>query len=66
MDLRERLRLYLEAEAAILRGQEYTLGDRTLKRPDLSEVRAAIAELREEIMQAEGNYRRVRRVVFVD
>lgn len=34
------LALYLAAESAILSGQEYRMGDRSLKLADLSEVRA--------------------------
>lgn len=47
--LRERLAAYLACEAAILRGAEYQLGDRRLRRVDLSEVRKAISALEEEI-----------------
>lgn len=64
--LRERLNSYLEAEAAILRGQSYTIGDRELRRADLSEVRRAISDLQDELNIAEGNYRRVKRVTFID
>lgn len=45
----ERLALYLEAEAKILRGQEVRMGDRSLKMADLVEVRKAITELRREV-----------------
>ena len=65
--LQARLRRYLEAEAAILRGQEYQLENRRLRRADLTSVRAAIKELEDEIatleMKSNG---RVRRVVFID
>jgi hypothetical protein len=37
-----RLQDYLNAEAAILSGQEYSIGTRRMKRADLSEVRAGI------------------------
>jgi hypothetical protein len=33
---------YVAAETAILSGQEYVIGSRRLKRPDLAEVRAGI------------------------
>ena len=36
---RERLRQYLEAEEKILLGQEYVIGSRTFRRPDLEIVR---------------------------
>lgn len=64
--LKERRRMYLEAEAAILRGQEYTIGDRKLRRPDLSAVRAAIQDLDAEIAALEKSVGRVRRVVFIE
>lgn len=37
-----RLTEYLEAEHAILSGQEYAIGTRRLKRADLAEVRAGV------------------------
>ena len=41
-----RLKQYLEAEKAILiAGQSYKIGNRTLSRADLSEVREAISSL---------------------
>lgn len=64
--LRNRLQRYLEAEAAILRGAEYQLGDRRLRRPDLSAVRAAINDLEDEIAMLERSGGRVRRVVFLN
>jgi len=38
----ERLRMYLEAERAVLSGQSYTIGNMTLTRANLSSIRAAI------------------------
>lgn len=64
--LKSRLRRYLEAEAAILRGAEYQLGDRRLRRPDLSAVRAAIKDLEDEIAMLERSGGRVRRVTFIE
>lgn len=44
--LNERLKQYLEAEQAILSGgQSYKIGNRTLTRADLSEIRDAINHL---------------------
>lgn len=41
-----RLKQYLEAEKAILiAGQSYKIGNRTLSRADLSEIREAISSL---------------------
>lgn len=64
--LKERLQTYYDAEAAILRGAEYQLGDRRLRRPDLSAVRAAISDLEDEIALLENSRARVKRVVFID
>ena len=64
--LKERLKTYYDAEAAILNGQEYTIGDRRLRRPDLSAVRAAISDLEDEIALLENSRGRVKRVVLID
>lgn len=40
-----RLKMYLEAEQAVLTGQSYTIGNRTLTRANLATVRAAIDDL---------------------
>lgn len=41
----DRLKMYLEAEKAVLSGQSYTIGERTLTRASLSEIRDAIDSL---------------------
>lgn len=41
----DRLQLYLNAESAILSGQQVRMGDRQLTMADLATVRAGIAEL---------------------
>ena len=64
--LKDRLALYLEAERVILRGEEYQIGDRRLRRPDLKSVRDAIAELQLEIDAEEIKNGRVVRTVFLD
>lgn len=64
--LTERLQMYREAERKILQGVEYQIGDRRLRRPDLSAVRAAIAELEDEIETLETPNRGLRRVTFID
>lgn len=64
--LKARLRRYLECESAILRGQEYYLGDRRLRRADLTAVRNAIKDLEDEIADLERSNGRVKRVVFID
>lgn len=40
-----RLDAYYEAELAVLAGQEYRIGTRSLTRADLQEIRKAIKEL---------------------
>ena len=64
----ERLKEYLDAESAILRGQSYTLDGRSLTRADLSAVRAGIKDLEAEGITPEGyvSKRRTTRAVFVD
>jgi len=37
-----RLQQYLDAEAAVLAGQSYKIGDREMRRADLAEIRAGI------------------------
>lgn len=41
----ERLKKYIEAEEAILSGQSYTIGNRTLTRANLATVERVIQEL---------------------
>ena len=41
----ERLNAYYSAESAVLSGQEYRLGTRTLVRADLAEIRKSISDL---------------------
>lgn len=41
----ERLARYLEAEKAVLMGQSYTIGNRTLTRANLTSIRNAIDDL---------------------
>lgn len=63
--LRERLQMYYEAERKILNGVEYQIGDRRLRRPDLTSLRNAITALEDEISLLEGAGR-VKRAVFVE
>lgn len=51
---RKRLELYNEAEEAVLLNQEYKIGSRSLKRADLSTIRAAIKDLEEQIEMLEA------------
>ena len=57
----EHLNLWLEAEKAVATGQSYTIGRRSLTRPDLSEIRRQIAFWRGEIARIEG--KKITRVV---
>lgn len=41
---KKRLQMYYEAEEAVLLNQEYTIGTKSLKRADLSTIRAAIKD----------------------
>jgi polyhydroxyalkanoate synthesis regulator phasin len=68
---KDRLNAYYEAELAILAGQEYRIGTRTLRRADLKEIRSAINELEKLVQrleaQASGDTTaRTRRVVIRD
>ncbi len=66
----ERLKRYVEAEIAVLSGQSYTIGGRTLTRANLSEIRKAIDDLEAAGAVLEGyedtNSGRTKRVVFMD
>lgn len=62
--IKNRLQLYLEAEAAILRGQSYKIGDRELRRPDLGEVRRAINSLLDELYHFGSSGGRIKAVTF--
>lgn len=66
----ERLAQYLEAERAVLSGQSYTIGNRTLTRASLATIRAAIDSLLAGGATLDGSAPDMRgmskRVVFVD
>lgn len=51
---KERLDMYYAAEEAVLRGQEYHIGTRSLKKADLATIRAAIDDLEDEIVALEA------------
>ncbi|MBR1728517.1 MAG: hypothetical protein IJ728_03225 [Selenomonadaceae bacterium] len=65
---KNRLDLYLRAEEAILNGaQSYTIGNRSLTRANLSEIRKMIDDLQEEIESLEGKPKGyTRRIVLID
>ena len=52
---KKRLEMYYEAEEAVLLNQEYTIGTKSLKRADLSTIRAAIKDLEKQIETLEAN-----------
>lgn len=65
----QRLKMYYEAEQAVLTGQSYTIGNRTLTRANLSEIRKAIDDLIASgaVLEGYGGKRRMsKKVVFVD
>ena len=64
--LKQRLKLYLEAESKILQAQNYTLDNRTLTRTDLSKVQAEITNLMEEISLLTDKNGRTRRALLID
>ena len=67
--LNERLKKYLKAEEAILNGQSYTIGNRTLTRANLATVEKVIEELISAgavVDEAENTGRSSKRVVFLD
>ncbi len=54
-ELKTTLSAYKAARDKILTGQEYTIGGRRLRRPDLSEIEKRIAELEARLAMAENN-----------
>jgi len=55
---------WIEAEKAVMTGQEYRIGTRMLKRADLSEIRQSIKYWKDEIAALEGRSRiRVQQVI---
>ncbi|MDX1602021.1 MAG: DUF6148 family protein [Salinimicrobium sediminis] len=55
IQVKERLALYLTAESEILRnGQSYSIGDRSLTRADLEEVKQEIKKLQGECDRLEN------------
>ena len=52
---RKRLEMYYEAEEAVLLNQEYTIGTKSLKRADLSTIRAAIKDLEKAVFYNSEN-----------
>jgi len=63
--VQDRLKLYYEAEIAVLTSQSYTIGKQTLTRANLKEIRSAIAELEslEKSLSLSNGKRVCRRVI---
>ena len=51
---KERLNAYYDAELAVLSGQSYTLGSKTLTRANLAEIRRAIRDLESLVFELES------------
>lgn len=51
---RERLNAYYEAELKVLAGQSYRMGNRTMTRANLSEIRQAIESLENLVAELES------------
>ena len=51
---KERLNAYYDAELAVLSGQSYSMGSRTLTRANLTEIRKAIKELEAQVDELES------------
>lgn len=67
-ECRERLKIWLDAEAAIATGQSYVIDNRRLERANLAQVREQIKFWQKELAKAEAREnrrgrRRVTRVV---
>lgn len=67
-ECRERLKIWLDAEAAIAAGQSYMIDNRRLERANLSQVREQIKFWQKELAKAEAREngrgrRRVTRIV---
>lgn len=64
--LNRRYELYIAAEEAVLSGQSYTIGNRSLTRANLSEIRDAIDDLESKGAPFDdtSKIRRSQRIVF--
>lgn len=67
-EVRDRLKMWLDAEAAIASGQSYSLDNRRLERANLAQVRDQIKFWQKELVKAEASAsgrgrRRVTRIV---
>jgi hypothetical protein len=62
----QHLQAWLEADLALATGKEYRIGTRLLQRTDASEVKERINFWSRELVKAQGNKRRSRRVIPYD
>lgn len=67
-EVRERLKMWLDAEAAIASGQSYSIDNRRIERANLAQVREQIKFWQKELVKAEAiangrGKRRVTRIV---
>ena len=61
---RQMVKLWIEAEMAVMTGQEYRIGTRNLRRADLREIGERIKYWKDEQYKLEGKHRiRVRQVI---
>lgn len=60
MTTQTRLDAYLAAETKILKGQEVRIGDKTFRKADLAEVRAAISQLQQQLAREQAGNRGLR------
>ena len=63
--LKEDLEIYRQARSKVLTGQEYTIGSRRLRRPDLAELEKQIRalEYRSAILKSGGRVKTARPVL---
>lgn len=63
-EIKERIKMWLNAEAAVATGQSYQIGSRRLDRANLFQIREQIKFWKKELLIAQGRRgRRVTRVV---
>lgn len=58
------LKSVLEAEEAVLLNQEYVIGTKSLKRADLSTIRATIKDIEKQVEQLEAGRKEFRRSFY--
>lgn len=61
-----RLAMYYEAEEAVLSGQSFSIGSRTLTRANLAEIVKMIRELERQVVKYSGKNRSMGRIIPMD